>query len=212
MRKTVVALASAVVLTISTASLAQEEACPPQYGACLTEEQRERILMAVEELDSIHGAPMTMEFRDPIVIVRDWQDRVYVNGGEGKPIRVRVTVGETVERDMEVVLPVKTFFRPAPPEPWFEFRTRFRASAAVLVPEMARSAADGSLETFWDFGLDLDFLKVGDFNGAVHVGSAGAGVGPGFDVTKNFGVAAMGLVTWETWRPSASAVLYLSFN
>lgn len=186
--------------------------CPPEYEICLTKDKYEKVVRAVEELDSIKKAEAEIVFKEPVVIVRDWEDRVYVNGGEKNPIKATVKVGPAISRDMSLVLPTRVTFRPEPPEPQFAFRARVRASFGIMIPEIVKTAKEGELHDFWAAGLDLDFVKIDLFNINVHVGSAGFGGGVGVDITKNFGVGINALCNWGEWTPTASMGVYFALN
>lgn len=203
-----------LLLVPATASARDQEwpECPEPYAACISGEQRDRILKAIEELEEIHSSPAMLELEEPIVVIRDWQDRVYVNGNGDKPLRLRLTIGSTVDRELEMEVPVRVHYREAPPEPWFAFRARVRAHAGVMVPEAVRSVKDGEVDPFWYAGVDLDFLKLGDFNVWSHVGSAGPGLGVGVDITKNFGTNVGMAVKWDGWSPTVLTGVYFSFN
>ncbi len=156
------------------------EECPEYYALCLTEEKRLKVIMALEELQDIRDSKAELEFIDPVVIIRDWEDRVYVNGGQEKPVRLRLHIGKTVDRSMEATIPVQLFYREKPPDPMF--RLRLRAQAGILAPSIKDSFKDG-----WDAGVGLDFFHVSDFNISLNAGVRSVGAGVGWDVTKNFG-------------------------
>lgn len=212
MRARYLILAAAIASVPSAARAEDVPPCPPEYEVCLTKDEYDKVVKAVEELDAIKKSEAKVEFKEPVVIVRDWQDRVYVNGGEAKPIKARVTVGETIDRELAVTLPTQVAFRPKPPEPQFAFRARVRASFGIMVPEIVKTAEEGVLHDFWAAGLDLDFVKIDLFNISVHVGSAGFGGGVGFDVTKNFGIGINALCNWGEWTPTASTGVYFALN
>jgi len=200
--------------------------CPPEVtesgGTCLTKEQREKIVEALKELDDIHRSKAELEFPEPIVIVRDWEDRVYVNGGERKPVKVKLRIGGHVDRDLEARLPVRVFYREKPPDPWF--RLRIRAQFGILVPQLVRSVRnaasdasperDGGLEEFWDAGIGWDFFHVPDWglNLAAYTGIRSLGGGLGMDLTKNFGLYAGYGVTYDGWDHSLLTSAYFAFN
>lgn len=209
------ALLTLLLLLVPVRAFAQapEEhpACPEPFAACLSAEQRDRVLKAIEELDEIHRSPAMVDIDGPIVVIRDWENRVFVNGGSTKPLRLKLTIGSTIDRDLEVEVPVQVHYREAPPQPWLALRLRVRAHAGILLPEAVRSVKDGEVDPFWYAGLDLDFLKLGDFNVWTHVGSAGPGLGVGVDVTKNFGTNVGMAVKWDGWTPTMLTGVYFAF-
>jgi len=51
--------------------------CVPCNGKCLTVEEVGKLREAIDELEDIHNSPAVVEFQDQLVIVRDWDGRVY---------------------------------------------------------------------------------------------------------------------------------------
>jgi len=202
-------LASALVLayhTLSATALAQEpEPCPPPYAVCLTEEEKKTVGDSLRELKDIKESKAQVVLKDEIVIVRDWEDRVYINGGEKKPVRATLTLGKTVERDLEIRLPVQTFYREKPPEPMF--RLRIRAQAGVLVPSVLKEFKSG-----WDAGAGWDFMHLGPVNLSAYTGIRSVGGGLGLDLTKNFGPYAGYAIVYDGWKSAAMFGVYFSLN
>jgi hypothetical protein len=202
---------ASLALLLSGTALAQE--CPPsavpEGGVCLTKEGKDKVVAAVKELEGIHSAKAELKFKDEIVIIRDWDDRVYVNGGEKKPVRATLTLGDSVSRDMEVTLPVRISYREKPPDPLF--RLRIRAQAGILAPELVKSIG-GDPNPFWDAGIGWDFLHLGPANLAAYTGIRSAGGGFGLDLTKNFGPYAGYSFTYSGFRSSLLLGGYFSFN
>lgn len=191
--------------TLSASALADEPPpCPPPYAVCLTAEEKQVVGDSLRELKEIREAKARLILEDDVVIVRDWQDRVYVNGGEGRPLRAVLKVGP-VEREMEVKLPIQTFYRERPPEPMF--RLRIRAQAGVLVPSVLKDFRSG-----WDAGAGWDFMHVGPVNLSAYTGIRSAGGGLGLDLTKNFGPYAGYAIVYDGWRSAAIAGVYFSLN
>jgi hypothetical protein len=195
--------------------------CPQELldsgGICLTKEQKEKLVEAVKELEDIHESKAEVELEEPIIIIRDWEDRVYINGGEKKPIKMKLKVGEHVDRDMEVQLPIRVYYREEPPDPWFRLRIRFQAG--ILVPEAIRSIRNATeddendgLEEFWDAGLSWDFLHYDALNLAIYTGIRSVGIGPGVDLTKNFGLYAGYSFVYTSLGHSLQTAAYFSFN
>lgn len=186
----------------ASAQESEKPPCPPPYAVCLTEEEKKKVVEAVKELDELKSSPAELEFKEPIIIVRDWQGRTYVNGGDQRPIPVKLKIGGIVDRDLEMKLPVRVYEREEPEDPMF--RARFRAQLGLMIPEVVRSAVDGDLNWFWDGGVSLDFFHYDMFNVSVYVGVQSLGGGLGLDITKNFGIYAgphlsyqsLGLTAW----------------
>lgn len=204
------ALLLALALLPAVADAQELPPCPPPYSVCLTEEQKDKVVGAVKELDDVKSSPAKVEVQEPIVIVRDWQGRVYVNGGDKKPVPMKLTIGDVIDRDLEMTLPVRVYEREAPPDPIF--RARFRAQAGLMIPEIVRSAMAGEIEWFWDAGLSLDFLHYDIFNVSVYVGIMSLGGGLGLDITKNFGIYAGPHLSYENLSLTAWVGPYFSFN
>lgn len=191
--------------------------CPAEVtssgGACLTKEQKEKVVEALKELEDIHGSKAELEFPEPIVIIRDWEDRVYINGGEKKPIKAKLRIGQHVDRDLEMQLPIRVFYREAPPPPWF--RLRIRAQLGILAPQILQSAkSGGDFKPFWDAGIGWDFVHVPgiELNLAAYTGIRSAGGGLGLDLTKNFGAYAGYSLAYDGWQHSLLVAGYFAFN
>lgn len=211
-----------LVLTWSNVSIADGVACPKEVlesgGICLTKAQRDKLSEAVLELQDIHGSKAEIELQEPIVIVRDWEDRVFINGGKKKPIKLKLRVGKHVDRDLEVQLPIQVFYREEPPDPMF--RLRIRAQLGVLVPQLVKTVEGATfgdqndLEPFWDAGIGWDFFHIQDLslNVAAYTGIRSAGLGAGLDLTKNFGVYAGYGITYDGWSHTLLTSVYFAFN
>jgi len=184
--------------------------CVPEPGGkCLTKGQFEAVKKALEELDSIHKSPAVVTTPDSVVVISDWDGRVYVNGGDTKPIRLKVKIGDTVDRDMAVTLPSVVYYRPKPPDPMF--RLRIRAQAGLLVPELVRTAG-GDKQSFWDAGIGWDFFHLGAVNLSAYTGVRSLGGGLGLDLTRNFGPYVGYSLVYDGLRSSVNAGVYFSFN
>jgi hypothetical protein len=198
-----------LALAMASPALAQDppvDSCPAP-SKCVTAEQKQKILQAMDELDDIHKSPAVVTLQDPIVIVRDWQDRVYVNGGTNVPIRAKLKIGKHVDRDLAIALKPQLWYRDKPPD--LMFRLRIRAQAGILVPQIFQA------DTGWnryDAGLSWDFFHLGIFNFSAYTGIRSAGGGPGIDLTKNFGLYGGYAVVYDGWKHSALISAYFSFN
>lgn len=200
-----VLLALSALLFSSRALADDPPPCPPPYAVCLTAEEKQTVGDSLRELKEIKEAKATVKVTDDIVIVRDWEDRVYVNGGSGKPIRATLTLGSTVERDLELQLPVQTFYREKPPDPMF--RLRVRAQAGVLFPRVLDSFKDG-----WDAGIGWDFMHVGPANLSAYTGIRSVGGGLGVDLTKNFGPYVGYAFLYDGLKSGVLGGVYFSLN
>lgn len=196
-----------MVLAATTAS-AQD--CPPQYAVCLTEEERKKVLQAVSDLKDIRYSKAELEFKDPVMVVRDWDDRVYVNGGSTRPLRLKLRIGKTVDRDLEASVPVHVSYRERPPDP--VLRLRIRAEAGVLLPAVVDAIRDdGGAYRALDAGVGWDFLHLGDVNLSLHTGIRSSGGGVGLDLTRNFGPYVGYSLIYDGFRSSVLAGAYFSF-
>lgn len=205
MKKTAAALAAALTFAAPTSRAAE---CPAD-GKCLTAEQLDAVKKAVKELDEIHRAPAVVTVEDPIVIIHDWDGRVYVNGGATRPLRMKLRIGPTVERDMAATVTARVYYRPKPPDPMF--RLRIRAQASLLPLEALRTDEAGRLR-FWDAGVGWDFFHLGDLNVSAYTGVYSAGGGIGWDVTRNFGPYVGYSLVYDGLRSSVAVGAYMSFN
>lgn len=192
--------------------IASAQDCPVkgQGGVCLTKDQKEDVQKAIAELDSIHNSVMSVAL-EPIVIIRDWQNRVYINGQEGKPLKLNVKIGKTVDRDAEVKLPIQVFFREAPPPPMF--RLRIRAQIGLLSTPLFKSFGDSSaLKDSMDGGIGWDFFGIYGLNLAAYTGVRSSGFQLGYDITKNFGICGGYNFLYDGFGGTGSLQTYFSFN
>ncbi len=199
-------ISASSLVAVLVARSASAECQPEPGGKCLTAAQFADVRAALQELDSIKSSEMTGQFLDRLVIVNDWQGRTFVNGGKNEPLRLKIKVG-TIDRTLGVVLDSDVFYRPAPAEPAFGFRTRFRAQAGLLAPMIL---SPGGSKPF-DIGASLDFVHLRSVNVDVFVGFNGIGPGVGLDLTKNFGMRVGYELTWSLSH-QAFVGAYFSFN
>lgn len=203
-----VILFALAALLASHTSLAQEPPqpppCPEPYALCLTQPDSDTVVESLKELKSIKGSKAVLKLKEDIVIVRDWQDRVYVNGGSAKPIDATLTLGDTVSRDMQIQLPIQVYYRPKPPDPMF--RLRVRAQMGLILPVIWKDAKGG-----WDAGLSWDFMHYSVFNLAAYTGVRSAGGGVGMDLTKNFGPYLGYALVYDGFTSDVMAGCYFSF-
>lgn len=203
-------LALLLILSLSIPALAQEPTpCTPCEGKCLTQAQVDKLRKALDELDDLHKSPAIVELQEPIVVIRDWDGRVYVSGGSDKPIPMRIRIGKSIDRSMAVTMDSRVWYRPEPEPPML--RLRIRAQAGLLVFETVKTAS-GDSRAFWDAGVGWDFMHFGVLNFAAFTGVRSAGVGPGVDLTNNFGIYAGYSLVYDGLKSSALATAYFSFN
>jgi len=191
------------------ATTARADCVPEPGGVCLSASQFQEVKKALLELDSIHKSPAIIATNDKITIIHDWNGRVYVNGGETKPLRYKLKLGDTIDRDLVVKLDTQVHYRPKPPDPMF--RLRIRAQLGILLPELSKTF-EGEWEDFVDAGLGWDFFHYKLINFAAYTGIRSAGVGAGFDVTKNFGPYIGYSFIYDGFRSSVMFGSYMAFN
>jgi hypothetical protein len=194
-----------LALLYPSLALAQE---PPPGGVCLTQEQKEILKKVVDELEEIKSSKAEIKATEPIIIVRDWQDRVFINGGEAKPIKLKLTLGKTIDRDMELTLPIQVHYREKPPDPMF--RLRIRAQAGFLIPMLFEDLE--RIDRSVDAGIGWDIFHLDSFNFAINTGIRSAGAGVGIDVTKNFGFQGSYALVYSGFESGALVSTYFSFN
>jgi hypothetical protein len=207
------------ILFFSSAVFAQDppasSPCPEGYK-CLTQEELEQIISALKEYDNVRTSKAEVIVEEPIIIIHDWENRVYVNGGDKKPIKMKLKIGEHIDRDMEVTLPVRVHYREEPPSP--PFRLRIRAQAGILPIQTVNSFETGeNYQSFADAGIGWDFLHFGFLganflNLAAYTGIRSLGGGLGFDLTKNFGVYGGYSLVYDGLQSDALISAYFSFN
>ena len=209
MKKLLASVLSACLLTSGFASAEDATCIPPPGGKCLTSQQFDAVKKGLEELDQIHRAPAVVTTPDSIIIIQDWDGRVYTNGGQTNPIHLHLRVGDTVDRDMALTIPTRVYVRPKPPDPMF--RLRIRAQAGILVPQLFNSLT-GEKQAFWDAGIGWDFFHYNAVNVSAYTGVRSAGGGLGFDLTRNFGPYVGYSLIYDGLRSSIQMGIYFSFN
>lgn len=170
---------------------------------CLDEKEVDTIVYALEQLQDIHDSEAKVEFTTPIEIIRDWDGRIYVNGGGKRPIESELKIGKYLSRTLHMNIPVKVSYLEKPEDPMFRFRVK--AEFHVLVPELIKK------EDFIDVGVSLDFFHIKNFNTSAYVGFRSGGISLGYDVTKNFGVQLTPSFVYTSLKLSGSTGVYFSF-
>lgn len=175
----------------------------------LNPDQWSRVKKALQELDEIKKSPAILTIQDTIEIIHDWEGRVYTNGGDKKPLKVKLTIGNIIDRDLSVEMKTKVWYREKPMDPIF--RIRIRAQVGVLVPDLiTKIKGNGGWPI--DAGLGLDFMHFGPLNLAAYAGVFSFGAQIGFDLTKNFGTFVGYSMVYDGWRSNLLIGTFFSFN
>ncbi len=210
-RRALYAVIAAIAFPCGASAQEAPPACVPEPGGkCLTKEQVAEVKKALEELESIHKSPAVVTTDDHIVVVSDWDGRVYVSGGATDPLKLKLKIGDTVEREMSVTLPSVVNYRPAPEPPILRFR--LRAQVGILVPELVRKAMEEEDPDFVDFGVGFDFLHLGPVNLSGYAGVLSLGGLLGVDITKNFGISAGPVLAYQGLQLSGVLSAYFAVN
>jgi hypothetical protein len=141
---------------------------------------------------------------DAITIVTDKDGRVYYSGADPKPYTLKMkwcNYEVTAAGKLNVIV-AKT----EPPVWGFRFRPKF-AGSFLFVDAFKQSSAGEAV----DVGILWDFLYYKSFNVNVATGFRSAGVGVGYDITRNFGGYFGGSLSWWTMKVNPQAGLYFSF-
>lgn len=199
----------AVLFLVLFTSSASAQVCELP-SKCYSEQTRKEVLKALEELDNIYKSKVELKLQDPVIVIRDWDGRVYVNGGESNPLRLNLRLGPTIDRDIALVLKPRIHTREKPADPMF--RLRLRAQVGVLARGTYERIANGGSWPI-DGGLNLDFFHLGLVNFGVYAGIFSAGPQVGLDITRNFGVfTGYSLVYLKPKEPDLLSGIYFSFN
>jgi hypothetical protein len=156
-------------------------------------------------LENIHDSPAVVTI-EPIILIRDWENRVYINGQEKKPIKLKLKIGSAIDRDMEMQLPIQVYYREAPPPPMF--RLRIRAQIGFLSTPLFNS----SIKDVLDGGVGWDFFGLWGFNASAYTGVRSFGLQVGYDLTKNFGLTGGYHFIYDGFRGTGALQAYFSFN
>lgn len=174
---------------------------------CLNEDQFQKVYKSIKELDTIKRSQSSVTVLDPIIIIQDWEGRVYVSGGEKKPVRAIVQIGPTIKREVAINVDTKIHERERSEEP--PFRIRYRFHTLILPVEMIR---DKEFYKSIDVGLGLDLFHIGDFNLSIHTGILSSGMNVGYDITKNFGFQVGAGFIYDKVSIGPTTGIYFSFN
>lgn len=151
---------------------------------------------------------------DPINLILDKEGRVFYNGAQPYPYKVRMDwCGYTVngEGSLNVVAALQE-------PPTWGFRFRPKAYIGVLLAEPfypkegeSWQLEDVSFDDVFDAGVMVDFFFVEFFNLNVAVGFQSFGAGVGFDLTKNFGAYIGYALTWGDWHHNPNVGFWFGF-
>ncbi len=196
-------------LFISQSALAAE--CPSD-GVCLNAEQKKKVTDAVLELKDIHDNPAVLEVKEPITIIQDWDGRTYINGGEKKPIRVKLRIGKSIDRDLDVTLDTKVYYRPKPPDPDSFFRLRVKAHMGFIVADAYQALTNKDGRKYTDLGAQWELFHIHAANFNIYTGIGSSGFGIGWDLTRNFGVSSNLVLKYDGFKLGGLIGCYFSFN
>jgi len=201
-------LALVFALSFFSSYVRAQECIAP--SKCYDEETRKKVIEALDELDSLHRNPAQVQVLDPIVVIRDWDGRVYVNGGMKVPLRMKLKISPSLERDLVVNVQPRVYTREKPADPMFRFR--LRAQLGILARGTYERIKNGGSWPL-DGGLAADFFHLGPVNVSLYAGIFSAGPQIGLDLTKNFGVfAGYSFVYLQPAKPDVLTGVFFSFN
>lgn len=200
-------LALILALSFFSSTVRAQECAAP--SKCYDAETRKQVMEALDELDAIHKNPAQVQVLDPIVVIRDWDGRVYVNGGVKVPLRMKLKIAPSLERDLVVNVQPRVYTREKPADPMFRFR--LRAQLGVLARGTYDRIKNGGSWPL-DGGLAADFFHLGPVNVSLYAGIFSAGPQIGLDLTKNFGIAlGYSMVYLKPAQPDFAAMAYFAF-
>lgn len=153
----------------------------PEDSICVHQDDLATMLKILEERKCLDQTIPVLK-TDPILVVTDEDGRVYYSGND--PIPYTLTMDWCnyhieAEGEINVTVAMKQ------PKTWgFRFRPKAHLGYLPLRPLVLDNvtAADGV-----DAGLAVDFVYYKFVNLNAYAGFRSVGVGPGVDITKNFG-------------------------
>jgi hypothetical protein len=174
----------------------------PVGDACVADEDLLVFSALLREKKCLQDTPPTVDVT-PITIVTDKEGRVYYSGAQPHPFTITTTwCNYTLVSQAKLNVTVAQ----SEARTWgFRFRPKFGGSF-LLMDALERSAASAV-----DVGLLWDFFFWRELNVNVATGFRSAGLGVGYDLTKNFG--AFGGLAFSFWtlRLNPQAGLYFGF-
>ena len=173
------ALLIATIIALAPQPALAQQACPND-SICVERDDLVKMLKVLEERQCLDQTPPTLKM-DPIVIVTDEAGRVYYSGDE--PIPYTLTL-DWCHYSIEAKGKVNATVAMKEPKTWgFRFRPKAHLGYIPLRPLFdGNTAADGI-----DAGLAVDFVYYKFLNLNAYAGFRSVGIGPGVDITKNFG-------------------------
>jgi hypothetical protein len=173
-----------------------------QDSECVLQEDLEVLLSSVEEKQCLMTTPPRLTL-DSITITTDEQGRVYYSGSAPVPFGARLS---WCNHEVQFEGKLKVVVAKREPKEWgFRFKLKFAGSFLFL------DAFERSAQQAVDVGLLWDFLYWRSLNLNVATGFRSAGVGVGYDITKNFGVyTGYGFSFW-TLKSNPQMGLYFGF-
>lgn len=193
-----------LVLALSlavTAPVFAADDCPPGK-VCISPEDMQKIIKVLQERQCLDETPPTFTM-DPIRVTVDQEGRYYYTGSVPKPYQVSIkwchyTIMGIGKVELDVA--IRT------PEVW---GTRFRPKAHLSylpIPTLQGNWPNGI-----DVGVGADFLYYKSLNLGALVGMHGVSVGPGYDLTKNFGLYGGYEVQWLAPHHGLALGAYFAF-
>lgn len=191
-----------LAVLLSSARAQAQQPCPAT-AVCVA---RQDILMMVElareaKCRAETEPEVTVE---PISIILDRQGRVFGSGTGDKPFRLRMDWCN-YQVDMESQIKVLAAQRV---EPEWGFRFRPKAAVGVLTRELIEGR---ELTTYGDIGLMFEPVYYRWINLNGYLSFRSVGIGFGFDITTNFGIATLLNTLWSDLRADPMAAVYFAF-
>lgn len=141
---------------------------------------------------------------DPISIVLDRQGRVFGSGTGDKPFKLHLDwCNYQIDTESQI-----TLLAAQREEPEWGFRFRPKAAFGLLTRQLFEGR---NLTDYGDIGLMVEpfYFRWVNLNGFVSFRSIGVGLG--FDLTTNFGIAALLNTRWGEWRADPLVAVSFAF-
>lgn len=175
----------------------------PSDSSCVSDADLQVLLQIAKE-HKCQSDELPKVDADPITIFVDREGRVYGSGSGPRPFTIHLKWCKyEIEAKSNLQLQVAQRV-----EPTWGFRFRPKATFGVLGVEAFKvnklyEALDGGilLEPFFYHLVNLN----------AYVGVRSFGVGPGVDITTNFGLFAGVVFTWGQWRTNPFLSAYFAF-
>jgi len=171
-------------------------------STCVADQDLQDLITLAEEAKCLKTEVPTYEMGS-FTITTDEDGRVYYSGAAPHPLTMRMKwCHYTVDAEarLNVIVAKKV------PDVWgFRFRVKFAGSFLFL------DAVERSPQDAVDVGLLWEFFYWKDLNVNVATGFRSAGLGVGYDITRNFGAFAGYAFSFWTLRSNPQAGLYFGF-